>query len=386
MSSKKEIVFFHLSAELYGADRVLLNILVALKGKANLRVCLPNQGPLVDEMRKCVPEVEIIVDEDLPIIARVYMTPKGVIAFFVKYLRFRKKAHRISPGAIVYLNTMAVSPLLLMGLKNKIILHVHEILDNKKLLNRQINQIACRNADKIVCVSNAVRDNLLKTSPNCGNKMLLLYNGIEQPAISIESQHCVFENSDEKLKFVLVGRLKPMVKGQIAAIKAFSLLSEEEKDKCKLYFIGSTVKGQEYMEEEIRNEIKINGLERCCTIIPFEKNMGNIYSQVCIALVPSMRPDPLPTTVIEAMSYSLPVIGSNAGGIPEMIIDGKTGYLIDPQDSIAFRDAIRMFILNPQKIRDMGDAGREYYLKNFTFKVFQDNFDRSLASLIDLES
>ncbi|MFP4467236.1 MAG: glycosyltransferase [Candidatus Goldiibacteriota bacterium] len=70
-------------------------------------------------------------------------------------------------------------------------------------------------------------------------------------------------------------------------------------------------------------------------------------------------------TVTEALWKGTPVIGSNTGGIPLQVIDGKTGYLVDPFDYEGCAKKVVEVINNPDKARKLGEAGREHVRKNF---------------------
>lgn len=68
--------------------------------------------------------------------------------------------------------------------------------------------------------------------------------------------------------------------------------------------------------------------------------------------------DILPTVITEAMAAGLPVVSTRLAGIPEMVVDGKTGFLVAPGDAVAVADAVQSLLANPDEARSMGAAGR----------------------------
>jgi len=70
--------------------------------------------------------------------------------------------------------------------------------------------------------------------------------------------------------------------------------------------------------------------------------------------------DILPTVITEAMAAGLPVVSTRLAGIPEMVIDGKTGFLVAPGDAAAVANAIQKLITNAAEARAMGAAGRKH--------------------------
>ena len=71
---------------------------------------------------------------------------------------------------------------------------------------------------------------------------------------------------------------------------------------------------------------------------------------------------------LEANLFGKPVIGGDSGGIRDAVIDGQTGYLVDPEDEDMIKDAILKLFNNPEKAKQMGEAGKQRVLKEFTWK------------------
>jgi len=67
--------------------------------------------------------------------------------------------------------------------------------------------------------------------------------------------------------------------------------------------------------------------------------------------------DNLPTVIMEAMATGLPVVSTNIGGIPEMIIEKETGFLIQPGDAVAMADAIQNVIYDPSSAAKLSQSG-----------------------------
>ena len=68
------------------------------------------------------------------------------------------------------------------------------------------------------------------------------------------------------------------------------------------------------------------------------------------------------------MAMELPVITSNVGAVPEIVVDGETGYLIQPGDSNAFVERLRALIDSPSTRARMGSAGRSLAVGEFSLK------------------
>lgn len=95
--------------------------------------------------------------------------------------------------------------------------------------------------------------------------------------------------------------------------------------------------------------------------------LGNLPHSTVVAawrrclfgVVPSVWPEPCPTVALEAMSASRAVIGSNTGGLPELVVHGETGLLVPPGDVSALRGALQQLLDRPTLASQLGAAGQE---------------------------
>lgn len=89
------------------------------------------------------------------------------------------------------------------------------------------------------------------------------------------------------------------------------------------------------------------------------------WSRSSIGLVPSILHDACPTTVMEAMGMGKPVVGTRMGGIPDLIADGETGFIVPARDTDKLSQAIRRLVEDTALRQKMGEAGKQRVV-NFT--------------------
>jgi len=88
------------------------------------------------------------------------------------------------------------------------------------------------------------------------------------------------------------------------------------------------------------------------------------------------RSDALGVVIIEAMASGLPCVGSRIGGIPETIVDGRTGTLVEPGDQAGLADALTGVLSDPQTAEQMGTLGRQQAREAFSWrKIAAETFD-----------
>ncbi|MDA9017987.1 glycosyltransferase family 4 protein [bacterium] len=84
---------------------------------------------------------------------------------------------------------------------------------------------------------------------------------------------------------------------------------------------------------------------------------------------------------IEAMMFGLPVISTSEGGIPDIVLDGETGFIIENQNSNQLAEKIKWFIDNPEQASLMGAKGREHFLENYTLEIFENRLTQILNQI-----
>tara|TARA_B110000908_G_C10241933_1_gene446577 strand:- start:79 stop:1227 length:1149 start_codon:yes stop_codon:yes gene_type:complete len=374
----KKICFIHPSSELYGADKILIYVMKNYFDYQKVLI-LRSEGPLVALVQKELPDVDIRIIPSLPIIAKKNLKLSGVFKFLLSLFTFPSKIKDIrkeNPD-IVYLNTLAVLPMLFYFSSSvKKVIHIHEILKNDNFLHRSINKIALIKSDILICVSKAVKNNMEFGSGLKKDKLKLINNGISFKKNIHDN--LPFNIDKTKTNFVLIGRIKPSHKGQNLLIEAISKLNKAILENAHFFFVGSTVTGQEYMLDEVKNYIKILNLNKIITIIPFVENIEIVYKNIDVVIVPSVFDDPFPTTVLEGMFFSKPIIGTNVGGIPEMIEDEITGFISERDSITDLSNKIKYFIEFPGKIIEMGKKGNNRFMLYYSEKSFNERYRRMI--------
>ena len=99
--------------------------------------------------------------------------------------------------------------------------------------------------------------------------------------------------------------------------------------------------------------------------------LERLYDRAAIVVLPSFR-EGLPLCVIEAMAHGRPVVATKVGGIPELVEDGVTGFLVEPGDPAALRRALQRLLDDPMLRRRMGREGRRRIVERCSLDAVTD--------------
>ena len=330
------ILLLHSSSDLYGASKIFLQTAQILKAQGHTcHVVVSSAGPLVDKLKQ--DNIPVIVI-NLGIIRRKYFTPLGILNRINKWSKANDLLNKyIQQNGIelVYANTTAVLLGAYLAHKNKIkhVWHVHEIIEKPKFLFLAIQWIMKRYTSTIICVSRAVQNHWSKNAPSLLSKMQVIYNGIGPVEKSTEANfRSQFQIPKDAIVIGMTGRVHYWKGQQYFLQIAEQLLkpSTESNQAKPLYFIitGDAFPGYEYLVAEMQNFIKKNNLGDRIFFTGFEHKMDKFYSSIDLLLLPSQLPDPLPTVVLEAMQYGIPVAATAQGGALEMVAENETGIFI----------------------------------------------------------
>ena len=374
----KRILYLHAGAEMYGADKVLLELIKGLDYKEfEAHVILPNDGVLVEVLRQVGAKVSVL---DYPILRRKYFNPKGIADyirsynFYAKQIALYAREHSID---MVHNNTAAVLEgiYLKRKLKLPLIWHVHEIIVKPKAISDFINMLMGRYADKIVTVSQAVA-NHIKQSPFIKDSQVeVIYNGVDNTVyypMDASSIREKFDIAQDALVIGMIGRVNA-IKGQNDFIEAVEPLLEKN-EQAVAFLAGGVFPGEEWRLEELDKRIASSSVVSQIHRIDYYDKTSELYNMFDIFVLPSIKPDSLPTVVLEAMACSKPVVGYNNGGIAEMVVDDKSGCLVKPNRPQELSNAISLLLDSSEKREKFGRVGYQRQKELFSLESYIKNF------------
>ncbi|WP_375724276.1 glycosyltransferase family 4 protein [Arcobacter sp. KX21116] len=226
---------------------------------------------------------------------------------------------------------------------------------------------------KVVTVSNQVKEYLSSMGVH-DNKLVNIYTGIDTNKFSPNKNYDLRTELNLSSSILLVGVVAVLrdAKRHMALIKAFS--------KIKNIDVKLVIVGEGPMKERIENCIKENNVENRVIMLGHRNDVENLlpnFDLFCLA----SRHEALGTSLLEAQSCGVPVLGSNVGGIPEALEDGKTGYLFD--DFKMLEKQLKELLEDNIKRENFSKNAREFILKCFSVEKMMEDTTKLYKELVD---
>lgn len=232
-------------------------------------------------------------------------------------------------------------------------------------LRRIIIKYYLKHVDKIFAVSNSLKQAL---ADNGMSNVAVVYNGIDLDNYQVEpSKIKEFMKKYELFgkKIIFFGGRLSYLKGGEEIIKALYLIKEKIPNVV-LLVAGEKSGYWGKMENLINNYNLQNHVIGAGWLSFFEMMVA--YNIIDVCVTPSIYLDPFNLFNIEAMANKKPVVGTCFGGTPEIVVDNKTGYIVNPFNTELLAEKITDLLNNPLKAEQFGQAGYERVKSSFSFK------------------
>lgn len=230
-------------------------------------------------------------------------------------------------------------------------------------------------ATEVICITGFTRKYLEDVYRIPAAKITLIYQGTEvdrftgSAAGKAEALNRYPLKKDSSPVLGSVGALENR-KGQIILLQAVKLLL----DAGKLPDIHVMFVGEGPDEAMLRAVTEVYGLREHVSFFPFTSEPNYVFERLDILAFPSLYKEGLPNVLLEAMSMQVPVIAADLAGIPEVVVDGETGFLTAVGNVEEFAEAIEKITKNPETCVEMGKKARNLINRKMNKKYQFDKF------------
>ena len=222
--------------------------------------------------------------------------------------------------------------------------------------------------DSIVCVCNAVKDYLSSLGVSMG-KLKVISKGHDISWYQTHSQPPSlgeFGIPDGSFVVGCVANIRPL-KGIDVLLKAVAI-AKNSCSKIHLLLIG------EVRDQTLPRLAEELGIEDIVHFAGFRSDASKLIKACNITAMPSVRREGLPRAMVESMSQAIPVIVSDLGGMPEVVLDGKCGLVVPPGDPVALASAIAECATDLPKVEKLGLAARKRIEDDYSVEGYVNKF------------
>ncbi len=153
-------------------------------------------------------------------------------------------------------------------------------------------------------------------------------------------------------------------KGQRVLVEALGRLGANTN--AHLVVAGGVHRAGEVYAAELRERIAALGLTGRVHLAGFREDIPDVMNAWDVVVHASVRPEPFGRVILEGMLLGKPVIATAAGGVPELVATGRTGYLVPPGDIGALADCLSHVLADPQASRAIGAQARDWAREQFS--------------------
>ena len=282
--------------------------------------------------------------------------------------------------------------------KIKIVLHMHcEWLTQ---LDRSMIESRLKEVDLVIGCSDYITEKIRRRFPQFAKRCRTVYNGVDVNHFVNENNQSAMKKNETK-RLLFVGRNSPE-KGLHVLIDAFQKVFECYP-QAQLKIVGAQESAPIEFIVALSDDPKISDLASfynrsyishlqgklslgaashvSFTGLVSRRQLINCYRDADVFIFPSVWNEPFGMPPIEAMATGIPLVATRVGGITEIVEDGKTGILVEPNDASALAEAILCLLSDEDLRKSMGKAARLRVYELFSWEKVVENLLRQYKNI-----
>lgn len=228
----------------------------------------------------------------------------------------------------------------------------------KKLARRAMNHIL---SDRIIAVSKAVRRSMIAGGTN-PKKIVTIYNGIDPIPIPTAAEKAAllasYGGKAGEKAIGIVARLEEVKDHETFLLAAREIL--EKRQDVRFYIIGDGS-----LRDSLRQRAKALGIAENVRFTGFVQEIERLEAALDIAVITSKQ-EALCLSLLESMIAGIPAVGTDSGGVAEVIRDGENGYLVPVGDFHALAMRLEELLAEDAKRLKMGEAAAKRAAEHFS--------------------
>ncbi len=184
--------------------------------------------------------------------------------------------------------------------------------------------------------------------------------------------------SDGQLLVGLISYLRTY-KGHEYFIEAAARIAAGRND------VTFIIVGEGPEEGTIRSLIERSGLTSRIRMLGYRSDLLNVFRSLDVFAIPSVEGDTIPQVLMQALAMGLPVVSTTVGSIPDVVLEGETGFVVPPRDAAALADRIQVLLNDRELRRRLGASGRALVERFYSIDRMLDRMEAVYRGLLGVK-
>ena len=367
MTAHTRVLALDHAGVLGGAELSMLDVLAGLPGGVAVRLFA--DGPFREELERRGVDVQVIAMGALGAVKKGGRRP-SLAALFAAWNLAGRVARDGRTSRLLYANSQkafVVAALAGLRCRRPVVWHLRDLLGPphfSALNTRAVVRLANWCATRVIANSRATAEAFVAHG-GARAKVRVVHNGIDTApfdAVADADAHALREQLSPGAGYVMAvfGRLHEW-KGQHTAIAAMRALPGD----VHLWIVGAPLFGEQAFEQGLRIQAAQLGLGSRVHFLGFRDDIAVLMRAADVVVHTSTLPEPFGRVIVEGMLARRPVIATAAGGVGEILDDGRTGLLVPPGNEAAIAAAVQAMRADPARAAAIAAAGAAHARATF---------------------
>ncbi len=244
----------------------------------------------------------------------------------------------------------------------------------KKIIYRGFEKMMLNWTDKVVCVSESEKARAIKANLLIEKKAALIPNGIDFEALRTRQA--------TKNGYIIGVLAKTCIqKGLEYLIPAVALLKENYPD-VRCFIAGKTLPEEFSREAHIRKAIKVSGLDNVVVLLGDVLDIEWFFNAIDLYVSAALW-EGLPTAILEAFAYRVPVVATEVAGNKDLVVHKKTGILVQPKSSRSLAEGIDFAFENRGQMKTFAENAYQYGRRHYSLQTMVKNHQKLYQNLVN---
>jgi L-malate glycosyltransferase len=233
-------------------------------------------------------------------------------------------------------------------------------------MQKRVQRFVCRFADCVLVNAEAVKE-WLESEGYEPSKIVVIPNGVEMSRFANPPQRDRVRDElgipRDAPVVIVISRLTRQ-KGLEQFLEAAAILAPRFPD-ARFVIVGYAKPAEQDYENILKTQADRLGITGRVTFTGLREDVPDLLAAATVSVMPSLN-EALSNVLLESMAAAAPTVATRVGGTPEAIVDGVTGILVEPGDSVALAEGIARLLENPQLAAHLGRSARQAVQEHYS--------------------